>query len=377
MPVPDVASPLSPNAINGAVERLKELQEAIKNPPPGFKVVKEFNKKTYETAVKAQSVDVGFPDIRKAGDDLQNGNLAKPKTSYLGAAVLQTELYKAAGISARQDSPTALRNEEGLKSIADEAAKQLEPLQAKLESRQRHLQKVESGGIGGLIARVRYGSADSLRDKVAASQDLVNKQEQKIDQIMQQASPELAAQIGPKLGRPEGSLQPQVEMNAPQVGEQGPGEIELDESQSLNESQEVDHSQDLDRSQEVDQSPELNESQEVDHSQDLDRSQEVDQAPKLNESQEVDHSQDLDRSQEVDQAPKLNESQEQSPALHPKQIAKEKVRDLIRGARADKLNSDVSVVPKVDGEKKAEDHSLRSSFKRGSQEGGGSAGHGV
>lgn len=54
LPRPENCSALSPKAIQGAVKRLEELQEAIHHPEKGLKVVKEFNEATFKESLAAQ-----------------------------------------------------------------------------------------------------------------------------------------------------------------------------------------------------------------------------------------------------------------------------------------------------------------------------------
>jgi|GEM_PF-2512611 len=100
---PDGAGGLSPAEIQGAVDRLQELQNAIKAPASGVQVVKEFNQQTYETSIQQQrdllAEQTGLDDFKQpAADfkDVDNASLmaGAHKASYLGAAVMVGQKYE-------------------------------------------------------------------------------------------------------------------------------------------------------------------------------------------------------------------------------------------------------------------------------------------
>lgn len=97
--------PLSPEAIEGAVQRLEKLQRAIKNGE--IKVVKEFNKQTYDTAVKKQVDTYNNDRLNKkyghtfdggeVGDSFASSNLKQfAKTSYIGTVVTEKRVNSLA-----------------------------------------------------------------------------------------------------------------------------------------------------------------------------------------------------------------------------------------------------------------------------------------
>jgi len=109
MPTPDGVGRMGQPAIDECVVRLQELQAAIQNPPPGFKVVSEFNDQTYEEAVAAQNAimpqleredgtmcTVTLDNITKLDlNPTEETNVAGcPKSSYLGSALVQKARYQ-------------------------------------------------------------------------------------------------------------------------------------------------------------------------------------------------------------------------------------------------------------------------------------------
>ena len=95
MPCPEGVSPMSEASINGAVERLKALQQGIKEGK--INVVEKFDKNTYNAALSRQD-----DDFKKysSGKSLAQGGQGDSKalqlttpTSYLGAIKVQEKRY--------------------------------------------------------------------------------------------------------------------------------------------------------------------------------------------------------------------------------------------------------------------------------------------
>lgn len=89
LPRPENCSPLSPKAIQGAVDRLQELQHAIHHPEMGLKVVKEFNEATFKETLAAQKVAFNEKMARKGRETAfetaaPSELLDPPKISQLG-----------------------------------------------------------------------------------------------------------------------------------------------------------------------------------------------------------------------------------------------------------------------------------------------------
>jgi hypothetical protein len=80
--LPGEVPALEPAAIDGAVQRLEELQAEIKNMRAEGRVVSEFTPEHFEMAKAAQLEMVQGEDIGS------QGNYAAPRTSYVGSAVL-------------------------------------------------------------------------------------------------------------------------------------------------------------------------------------------------------------------------------------------------------------------------------------------------
>lgn len=100
---PDGSPGLSKDEIAGAVQRLEELQAAIKNPASGVQVIKEFNQQTYEAAIHEQrqklAEQTGLDEIaqpRPDFNDIDSSSVVKGahKASYLGAAVAVGRKYE-------------------------------------------------------------------------------------------------------------------------------------------------------------------------------------------------------------------------------------------------------------------------------------------
>lgn len=102
---PDGSGGLSKDEILGAVTRLQELQEAIKDPNSGVQVVKEFNQDTYNTLIQQQREMMGqekphleeaMKQSRNDFSDIQNPSalIKNSKTSYLAGAVMEGRKYE-------------------------------------------------------------------------------------------------------------------------------------------------------------------------------------------------------------------------------------------------------------------------------------------
>ncbi|HCN78499.1 MAG TPA: hypothetical protein DIT13_15055 [Verrucomicrobiales bacterium] len=201
MPRPDGVAPLSDKAIDGAVERLKELQAHLRNPKGPIKVVDEFNKKTYEAAIKEQSKDIGMKDLRQAGDEIYNKSANQAKQSYLGSAAMNIRRYENQGLSPRNETGIAQRNSDGLKQLADQNAGKIAQAQQDLQQDGEVLAKVKQGGLKGVAARMQHGSADSAKAKVDSTMETIKKLEKQSDRILAMADDKTAAEIAPQLGR--------------------------------------------------------------------------------------------------------------------------------------------------------------------------------
>lgn len=97
MPAPDNISKLSDAAIEGACDRLVQMQNELKQPGGAIQVVAAFNDDTYNAAMAAQQAQVEAKLGGKIEDtDVDNAaNLSDvPKTSYLGAVAIQTKRYE-------------------------------------------------------------------------------------------------------------------------------------------------------------------------------------------------------------------------------------------------------------------------------------------
>ncbi len=186
---PDGSGKLSEASIDGAKQRLVNLQNAIKDPKSGLQVVAQFDDRTYAAAVKSQMDNVnvkaaenGLPPFQvSAGNDFSNvddpGMLKDtPKASYLGSAVLQGQVYNIGmqekpeefamrepdtvgkarvnpefatykkaeqnAIKSLAASPQMIENLEVRKQVT-QLQKEMEPLKAKLADYQKQLDKLE------------------------------------------------------------------------------------------------------------------------------------------------------------------------------------------------------------------------------------------
>jgi hypothetical protein len=217
MPVPEGASKLSDAAINGAVDRLKEVQSQIKKGQ--IKVVPEFDKNTYEAAMKAESKSQGCKDLRKLQKQDFDSNISLGggiKTSYIAAAALQVQKYEAFGKTELKNTGLAQRNPEGIKLMADQTAGKIASAQQDLEKHQEHLGKVSQGGVKGISARVQHGSADAINKKIEVTSKQLASLEKQTDRIMQVADHDTALEVAPKLGR-NPPVAPKVEADGPRV----------------------------------------------------------------------------------------------------------------------------------------------------------------
>lgn len=100
---PDGAGGLSAEEIQGAVERLQELQNAIKDPASGLQVVKQFNQQTYQASIQEQremvAKQTGLDEFKQPAadfEDIDSPSLINgvPKTSYLAGAVMAGQKYE-------------------------------------------------------------------------------------------------------------------------------------------------------------------------------------------------------------------------------------------------------------------------------------------
>lgn len=85
---PEGVAALEPEAVDGAVERLKELQTHVKDLRKQGRVVTEFNKQTYQAAYEEQVQ-------RAPGKTLYSPQGIVPPASYLGAAIADGQKTKA------------------------------------------------------------------------------------------------------------------------------------------------------------------------------------------------------------------------------------------------------------------------------------------
>lgn len=95
--LPGEVPKLEPAAIDGAVERLKELQAEIKKMRAEGRVVSEFTPEHFEHAKAAQL------ELAQGEDIGSQGNYAIPRTSYVGSAVLLKARTNALNDPTRQE----------------------------------------------------------------------------------------------------------------------------------------------------------------------------------------------------------------------------------------------------------------------------------
>jgi predicted kinase len=234
---PDGSGGLSPDEIQGAVQRLENLQAAIKDPSSGLQVVKEFNQDTYNAAVlrqkevyvKMNSEAVVNPDQPDFQDvDNARSLIGVHKASYVGAAVMQGRSYElkegmviddievglrapdTAGIKAtavpeyaafkaeeQKAKQTLSQNPEfiedlGTRREAIQVKEQMAAVQAKLDGYQKRLDKLESPGMAERAQAVlTHGGVDKsrefFRDKQMAALQEMKALEQKMDSLTDKA----------------------------------------------------------------------------------------------------------------------------------------------------------------------------------------------
>jgi hypothetical protein len=136
MPTPDKISKLSDAAIEGACDRLVQMQNELKRPGGSIQVVAAFNDDTYKAAMAAQQAKVQEKlggKIEDTGFDNAANLSDVPKTSYLGAVAIQIKRYELNAqevpgnflVRGQDTAPQAPRNaEEAIYSKQLEVAKQ-------------------------------------------------------------------------------------------------------------------------------------------------------------------------------------------------------------------------------------------------------------
>lgn len=275
MPVPEGVEGLSDEAINGATQRLRELQTAIKTPGSGVEVVKEFNDDTYNRAVDDQRklfnedpMNVKYKTDFDTGTDPSAYNTSA-KTSYVGALKMADRLntlgiekntaamklnpdqhpqaigkarkdpdvdaytkMEAKAKMALKDSPEALTNNENLspevralgKEISDLKA-QMEPLEKKAAEYQKRLDKLEKpSALDKLKAFTKGGVSDAkaeLREKQGNVLQQLKPMEKRMDETLQKAvEPERQAVQAVMQGKKQAAGLQQAQEQ--QVGPKGP-----------------------------------------------------------------------------------------------------------------------------------------------------------
>lgn len=278
---PDGTGGLSSDEIQGAVQRLENLQAAIKDPSSGLQVVKEFNQDTFKAAVRRQQevyslmnseavLNVDHPDFRDV--DNVKSLVGVHKGSYVGAAVMQGRSYElkegmvvegvevglrdpaTAGIKAaaapdfaafkaeeQKAKQTFSKNPEfiedlGTRREAVQVKEQMAAVQAKLDGYQKRLDKLENPGFGDRAQAVlTHGGVDKSRDffheKQQAALQEMKALEQKMDALTEKAvapirtdlylaAQEKLAEPGPA-ARIEGSGNPKLDQMRDIANEQG------------------------------------------------------------------------------------------------------------------------------------------------------------
>lgn len=233
---------LSPQAIEGSVARLKQLQDELnKGDTSSIKVVKAFNKQTYDEAVKKQvdsfqkthsrytdkenpsgtQIDKMKPsrEARQAFDDC-------PKTSYLGkvemtrqknALIPENERYQVV-----TDTPSAKRVPQHKEMTAyqkmspearktyDKNLKELNKLEARLDKLNKEVDHLQHPSLKDKISTIGRGGVEKVKQKdntkiVNTLQDITSKKAQ-IKKMVDDHSPQsqdLPVGLGTKPERPK------------------------------------------------------------------------------------------------------------------------------------------------------------------------------
>ncbi|WP_166647415.1 hypothetical protein [Prosthecobacter fusiformis] len=231
LPVPQGCNALTQEEVNGACQRLQELQAAIRNPAAaGIEIVTEFNQQTYDAAIDKQqkaivaaqqwSEGVTIPPIGTAANGERSDwevKLSKedmgaitndlrqytPKTSYLGGAVKfqataemgsisQPDLY---GVRQPETATQAVRSPAVLEQKMQALEAEKAALLTKLDGYQNRLQKLEDPSKGLVLRSLRYGSVDGAREAFLSKENETSKRLREITQEMEQLHP-MAARAG-------------------------------------------------------------------------------------------------------------------------------------------------------------------------------------
>lgn len=241
---PDGVAPLEPEAIEGAVQRLQELQAEIKTMRKEGRVVEEFSKDTFNQAMARQ---------QEKGMDH-----TKPRTSYLATAVLEQQksiaqgdariaikkddvpmqrppepklaAYQAMVGDARKDfaaNPAQIEDEGLAAMIFDSKDRllnlenQLEGLNAEMTATARQLNEARTAGQAGQAARVEK-AFDKIQQARQETLQKIKSEQQNLSKALDVATaplkPALAEQA--RLAMPQVQVSVQVAQPQNQAGVQ-------------------------------------------------------------------------------------------------------------------------------------------------------------
>jgi hypothetical protein len=212
--------PLSKDAIEGAVTRLKEIQSELrKGESSAIKVVKQFNKQTFDEAMKAQEVEHQKYNKRSMqetkavydkGQDSALFDFKGPKSSMLAKAAIEkivgqidtrnTVMHQDTNTAQRSADPQVLKaQEEGRayqsmprdqqKAFDKEFAKLAEK-EKQLEKRSAHLKHLDKPTVLDKIASIGEGGVKGARK---SDQKAIDKLRTEIQQLNQSLDNKLDA----------------------------------------------------------------------------------------------------------------------------------------------------------------------------------------
>ena len=244
---PEGVAALEPEAIDGAVERLKELQDHVKDLRKKGGVVTEFNKQTYQAAYDEQVQ-------RAPGKTLYSPQGIVPPASYLGAAIADGQKTKAISeltpkeqhrkviakddVKVHQVDPKFAAYKQGVEDakaqvaanpelLSDaDLAKQIKEGQARLGSLDLQLQAHDQN-VSAAESRLHEARLAGDAERAAGLEEILDHAQQERQKVLQEVKAEqkkmsdaldLAVQPQKKEIAAQARLaQPQVQVQQPQV----------------------------------------------------------------------------------------------------------------------------------------------------------------
>lgn len=252
-PRPKNAKPLSDDAIQGAKDRLVQLQNAIKDPKSGVKVISKFNDKTYDAAIQEQAEAFNNSPTTKKG--IEFGKVSEkptgfdfkaydgcPKTSYLGSIEIARVQKQMALKSPGEAENHTLRDgksvtkasrepdlDKGLKEIAqskqtmlknpgamenkvlggeiDNLKKSMAPLKKEADKLQQKIEKLEKPGFFTRLKERVVGNDDARMKKIAGLRDDQQQALQKLNPLEKQLDQKLEEAVAPQKAELEKQMQ--------------------------------------------------------------------------------------------------------------------------------------------------------------------------